>query len=303
MTPGPDRRSVVVPASTANLGAGFDVLGLALALHAHIATSSTGPRSRLVDQHHPASVAFRRAGGTGPVHVDAPIPIGRGLGFSGAMRAGGAALAIVARRDVPDGRLAGSVLSDSALSDSVLSDSERAEAFAVAAELEGHGDNAAASVYGGLVAVAGDRVVEAPIGFDDAYDPVVVVWVPDGASTSTTRSRGLLPAQVDRADAVFNLGRVAALVAGFASGDPELIGHGVDDRWHTDVRLAAAPSTARAVHAARASAADAVWLSGSGPSVAMLCARLRAADVAAALPSDGHGKVLDIDRRGVTVTG
>lgn len=298
MTPRPDRRSVVVPASTANLGAGFDVLGLALALHAHIATSSTGPRSRLVDQHHPASVAFRRAGGTGPVHVDAPIPIGRGLGFSGAMRAGGAALAIVSRRDVPDGRVAGSVLSDS-----VLSDSERAEAFAVAADLEGHGDNAAASVYGGLVAVAGDRVVEAPIGFDAAYDPVVVVWVPDGASTSTTRSRGLLPAQVDRADAVFNLGRVAALVAGFASGDPELVGYGVDDRWHTDLRLAAAPSTARAVEAARASAADAVWLSGSGPSVAMLCGRPRAADVAAALPSDGHVKVLDIDRRGVTVTG
>lgn len=290
MTQRARHRSVVVPASTANLGAGFDVLGLALAIDAHVGTAPSGPRARLVDQHHPASIAFRRAGGAGDVYVDAPIPVGRGLGFSGAMRAGGAALAVAARRE--DVTEPGPLTAD-----------ERAEAYAIAADLEGHGDNAAASVYGGLVAVVGDRVIEVPLGFGpDGYDPVVVVWVPDRATTSTNRSRAALPERIDRADAVFNLGRVASLLTGCATGDPELIRLGVEDRWHTDVRLAAAPETASALDAARALPTDAAWLSGSGPSVAMLCRRERAPSVCEGLPADGHVKVVEVARRGAIVT-
>ena len=82
-----------VPASTANLGPGFDALGMALALYAEVGAAedhgSRPERARLLEKTHPAVVAFRRAGGEGPLWVRSAIPAGRGLGFSGAMRVGG----------------------------------------------------------------------------------------------------------------------------------------------------------------------------------------------------------------------
>ena len=92
---------VRVPASSANLGPGFDALGVALDLHAEIGLvdGSTGEEQlvKRVEEHHPAWIAFATAGGEGALWVRSRIPIGRGLGFSGAMRVGGAAVAIVQR--------------------------------------------------------------------------------------------------------------------------------------------------------------------------------------------------------------
>ena len=133
------------------------------------------PGHRPADRHHPAAVAFARLGGVGTPWVRSPIPMGRGLGYSGAVRVGGA---VAARRPAARhrvARVAGTV-------DEVL---------AVAADLEGHADNAAASLLGGVVATAGGRAIRVPLGFD----PAVVVWIP-AVTTSTDHSRNQMPAMV-----------------------------------------------------------------------------------------------------------
>jgi homoserine kinase len=278
---------VRVPASSANLGAGFDVLGMALALHADVgvvADDAVPDGAVVVDDHHPAVVAFRRLGGTGDLWVRSSIPMARGLGFSGAVRVGGAAAAL-AQRDGPD---------------AIGGDEARATMLAVTAELERHADNVAASIYGGVVVAISDPLAIARVPL--AFNPAVVVWVPDGTTTSTDRSRGGLPPEIGRADAVFNLGRVAAFVAACANGDHELLRTATQDRLHQPQRLAEVPESARALDAALEAGAWAAWLSGSGPTVAALCESADAAGLAAALPGTGHTKVLRIDHEGVSIT-
>lgn len=273
--------AVRVPASSANLGAGFDVLGMALTLHALVGLGDAPEGAHAADEHHPATIAFRRLGGEGPLWVRSPIPAGRGLGFSGAVRVGGAAAAVVQRGG-----------------EAAFDDAGRTEVLAVTAELERHADNVAASVYGGVVVAAGTDVSVVPI----AFDPAVVVWVPDATTTSTDHSRSRLPDTVSRADAVFNIGRAATFVAACATGDRAALRRATEDRLHQQQRLAAVPASAAALDAALDAGAWCAWLSGSGPTVAALCETSRADDLAAALPADGHTKVLRIDHEGATVT-
>ena len=271
---------VRVPATSANLGAGFDVLGLALDLYADVGIVD-GPLpegAHVADQHHIATTAFRRLGGTGDLWVRSPIPMGRGLGYSGAVRVGGAAAAVIQR-------------------DGELGERGRTEVFDLTAELEHHPDNAAASVYGGLVVAVERRVVAVPLGFA----PAVVVWVPDTVTTSTDKSRATLAVTVSREDAVFNLGRTALFVAACTTGDTGALTMAVEDRLHQPARLALVPETAAAIEAAQAAGAWAAWLSGSGPTMAALCDPERAEQIAAALPPTGHVKHLRIDTTGATV--
>jgi homoserine kinase len=274
--------AIRVPASSANLGAGFDVLGMALTLHAEVGVGDVPDGARRVDAHHPADVAFRRLGGSGHLWVRSPIPAGRGLGFSGAVRVGGAAAAVVQRDGVG----------------ALDHDGGRAEVLALTAELEHHADNAAASIYGGIVAAAGTMITRVPL----AFDPAVVVWVPESTTTSTDHSRSRLPDTVSRADAVFNLGRVATFVAACANGDHAALRLATEDRLHQPHRLAQVPASAAALEAALAAGAWAAWLSGSGPTVAAMCEIARAEELVAAMPADGHVKLLRIDHEGVTVT-
>lgn len=275
--------TVSVPASSANLGPGLDVLGLALGLHATAGTGETMPEgAHRCAEHHPAQLAYRAAGGAHRLWVHAPIPMGRGLGYSGAVRVAGALMAVAEQDPSIDG----------------APPADRArQVLEVAAAAEGHADNAAASVYGGLVVVAGSEVAAVPVAFDAA----VVVWVPDGSTTSTTASRASLPTSVGRDDAVFNIGRTAALVTAFATGDVATLGAATEDRLHQAVRLAAVPASAAALEVGRRSGAWCGWLSGSGPSIAFLCAPSAAAGLAAALPAGGHTKILAIDRLGCRV--
>jgi homoserine kinase len=267
-----------VPASTANLGPGFDALGMALGLHAELGTGDPPEPRHAVDGHHPADVAYRRAGGTGRLWVRSPIPMGRGLGYSGAMRVGGAALGVL-----------------EAAGRSELTADDRHAVLAVATELEGHPDNAAASVHGGVVVAAGGRVVPVPL----AVEVAVVAWIPERSTTSTDRSRAALPDLVTRADATFNVGRTAMLVAALASGDVAALADATEDRLHQPIRLAAAPASAAALAAGRAAGAWCGWLSGSGPTVAFLCDPVAADAVVAGLPADGHARVLAVDHAGV----
>jgi homoserine kinase len=275
--PFPGPFAVRVPASSANLGPGFDTLGMALTLYAEVGVGDGPPGSSPVDHHHPAAVAFARLGGTGTPWVRSPIPMGRGLGYSGTVRVGGAVAAVVQRL--------GPAWRESARTVD--------EVFAVAAELEGHADNAAASLLGGVVATAGGRAIKVPLGFD----PTVVVWIP-AVTTSTERSRSQMPGTVSLDDAVHNIGHVAMLVSALASGDTGALREATSDRLHQELRFAEAPMSRQALAAGLDHGAWCGWLSGSGPTVAMLCRADAAAGLAASLPDDGHTKVLRIDHHG-----
>lgn len=275
--------SVSAPGSSANLGAGFDVLGLAVARRAEVGLGEPPERAQMAPEGHPAAVAHRAAGGDGVVWVRSTLPMGRGLGYSGAVRVAGAMLALVEQSGT-------AAASDAA---------QRRRVFELVAGLEGHPDNAAASVYGGLVIAAGDVVTEVPVS-DDLR---LLVWVPD-TTTSTDQSRTRLEAMVARSDAVFNIGAAATFVVACADGDLARLRAGCRDRLHQAARLALVPGTAAVIDALDAAGA-AAWLSGSGPTAAAFVAADRVAAVMAALePSVVAGGRLDevaVDRRGVAV--
>lgn len=273
--PGPF--TVRVPASSANLGPGFDTLGMALTMYAEVGLGDCPAGASLVDRHHPTAVAFARLGGVGTPWVRSPIPMGRGLGYSGAVRVGGAVAAVVQRLGTAWRESTATV----------------GEILAVAADLEGHADNAAASLLGGVVATAGGRAIRVPLGFD----PAVVVWIP-AVSTSTEHSRNQMPAVVSLDDAVHNIGHVAMLVAALVAGDTTALRDATSDRLHQERRFSDAPMSRRALAAGLEHGAWCGWLSGSGPTVAMLCESESAAGLAASLPDDGHTKVLRVDHAG-----
>lgn len=271
---------VRTPASSANLGAGFDVFGMAVNLYADVGVGTAPTDAHQVDEHHPARTAFDLLGGDGPMWLRTNIPMARGLGFSGAVRVGAAALAVVqSGRDIA---------------------SAAAQILDAAARLEGHGDNVAASLHGGVIAYVEGRAVPFVVG------PVLgcaafVAWVPD-VTTSTDTSRQALGDMVDRSAAVHNIGRAAQFALAFAHDDPALLADSTSDRLHHASRLPSVPDAAAAMEAAMGAGAWCTWLSGSGPTVGMLVPVDRAAAVVAALPESGHAKVLAIDPLGARAT-
>jgi homoserine kinase len=275
---------VRVPGSSANLGPGFDTLGMALTVYADIGSYDDQPvgplpdGARAIDEHHPATIAHRLAGGSGPLWERCAIPSGRGLGFSGAVRVGGALLACAQQGDGAFGQ------------------ADRDRVLTIVAELEGHADNVAASLFGGVVATADGRVVKVPLGID----PTIVVWIPSFV-TKTDESRRALGAPVPFDDVVFNVGRVAMLVGALAAGDVAALRTAVQDRLHQPVRLGQAEPSRRAIDAANDAGAWAAWLSGSGPTVAAMCSAGDAEAIAASMPADGHTKVLRIDHEGAAM--
>lgn len=259
-----------MPASSANLGPGFDALGLALTTYLDF-TIGGEPAA---EDSHLAVRTFHRAGGVGPVAVRCGFPGGRGLGFSAAARVAGL-LGAAHQRGKGIVRVQSGVLKE-------------------ATHLEGHADNAAAAIYGGLVAVAGGTFARVPL----AVDVAVVVWIPD-RETSTKSSRAQLGASVSFDDAVFNVGHAALMVAALAAGDVGALRVASEDRLHQDLRLARVPDSHQALRAAVGAGAWCSYLSGSGPSIAALCAPGRAAEtVAAALPASGRTMILGIDQEG-----
>jgi len=273
---------VRVPASSANLGAGFDVLGMALDLHLDLGLGEAPAAALPVDAHHPAAKAFVAAGGAdgSAMWIRSAIPMGRGLGFSGAARVAGAALGLAAGVGDPGAAVAAGV-------DRILD---------VAAGLEGHGDNAAASVFGGIIAWVGGRALPMRVG-PRLASAVVVTWIPD-TTTSTDRSRRVLPDQVDRVDVVHSLGRIAQFVMAVEHDDPTLLAGATDDRLHQRARLPLVPDAGEALDSGVAAGAWCGWLSGSGPTVAFLTDTDALDAVIAALPESGHVKQLRIAQRG-----
>lgn len=261
--------TIRVPASSANLGPGFDVLGMAIDRYLEVEFAEEGVGS----PDHLTMRVFQQFGGTGGLKITSTIPPARGMGFSGAARVAGLLAAAVQK---------GSTLEEC-----------RRWLFLEATELEGHPDNVAPSVFGGITVAVGDRVEQVQIGMQ----ATVVLWIPDTLS-GTKESRGKLPTQVSMEDAVFNMGRTAMLIAALTSGDTDLLSFAAQDRLHQEIRLQALPDTAVAINAAKEAGAWCSWLSGSGPTAAALVEPAMAEKVAAAMPPGGEVSISHIDMRG-----
>ncbi len=226
------------------------------------------------NEQHLAVRTFRAHGGVGVATAHAAFPGGRGLGFSGAARVAG-----IAGAQLQQGATFGE---------------SRTASLRIATELEGHADNVGASVFGGIVAVSGTTVVSIPLGMD----PEVVLWIPQ-TETSTKRSRHSLPDDVPFGDAVFNIAAVSVLVAALAAGDTRALRAACVDRIHQDRRFAAAPESLNVYNAMLAAGSWCAWLSGSGPSVAALCAPDAVGGIIAALPNTGRPLHCSIDSDGM----
>ncbi|HEX7051058.1 MAG TPA: homoserine kinase [Longimicrobiales bacterium] len=278
---------VRVPGSTSNLGAGFDCLGLALnryltatyepapttALEVRrygtLAALDLGPDEDILVRAFRARIRGERGIEPGGVlRVESQIPIGRGLGSSAAALIAGLGLASAALRA---GRF-----------------DRAATLWEVDAE-EGHPDNGAPSLFGGLVGVTRGgtgrpRAFRLPLS-----NRIGLAFAAPGHEVRTRAARAVLPAQVPFTDVAAGLGRLAALVRGLATGDPELIGLGMTDRLHVPHRLELIPGAAEAIAAARAAGAWGVTISGSGSGLIAACAPDRASAIADAMASAFHG--------------
>jgi homoserine kinase len=238
-----------VPASTANLGPGFDVMAAALAIHLELEVVETGsfavateldvPRDRdnlvvrAFERLHPADgFEFR---------ITSEIPMSGGLGSSAAAS------------------VAGLVAADHLFE-------LDADVGSHAAELEGHPDNVAAALHGGFVICDGPRAhrFDAPMGLE------AVLVVPFDA-VGTQHARTALPASVPIADAVFNVARAATLTLGLATADWDLISAGLADRLHQPYRAHLYPRSAELIDRAPALGALGATISGAGPTVLVWC--------------------------------
>ncbi len=263
-------RCVRAPGSSANLGPGFDVLGVALTRYAWASDEGEGEPC---GPGHVARIAYEQAGGSGPIWFGFELSPGRGLGFSAAARAAGAVLGFLQQGAEP-------------------AEAQR-RAYPVVAALEGHGDNAAPSVFGGVHVIAGGLTHRLPVGVPGRF----LWWVPD-LEILTDESRKVLDPIVSRADAVFNLGRVALLVAALYEGDLSLLRRATEDRLHQSLRLEHCTPARDAMAAALDLGAAAAWLSGSGPAVAIVVDDDHLDTVAAGLPPAGRVLQVEVDHTG-----
>ncbi len=255
------RRLVRVPASSANLGPGFDCLAAALALHVELEVLETGAFAVATDlavapdrrnlcvrgfeRLHPADdFEFR---------IRSNIPLSGGLGSSAA--------AIVAGLAAADHMF-----------------ELDADLMALATEMEGHPDNVAAALLGGFVVCADER----PVRFDPPVGLEAVIVVPDEA-VRTREARAVLPDSVPMADAVFNVAHGALLVLGLARGDWDLVARGLRDRLHEPHRAHLYPRSVELAAQASSLGALGATVSGAGPSVLFWCHYEQTAQVARGL--------------------
>lgn len=246
---------VRAPATSANLGAGFDCLGFALdlwnevvAMPGHVADDDA---SNLILRA--ARATYTRVGATYPgfeLRCTNRILFNRGLGSSAAAIACGVLFA---------NTCLGLPLDDAALLD-------------LATSLEGHPDNVAPCLLGGArvaLRTQEGRVLQAPISIDVPL--TAVCFIPD-RDVPTVHARGLLPASVSHADAVFNVGHASLMVAALAAGRLDLLAEATRDRLHQPYRLPLFPAGATLLEAAMQAGALGAFVSGAGPTILALCA-------------------------------
>lgn len=255
--------TVTIPATSANLGSGFDAFGLALALRNHFTAEladewsveitgegegrlSGGPDNRVARSMARVFAEAGQPGLVARIRCENRIPAGAGLGSSAAAIVGGLIL--------------GDALCGARLDREML--------FALATELEGHPDNAAAALYGGFTISWGWSGEGHPrcVHLEPAGGLAAVV-VSAEIPLATDASRGLLPASVPHADAAFSAGRAGLLAVGIAAGDSDALAAGLADRIHEPYRVAAVRDLEAVRTALVAGGAVGAVLSGAGPTV------------------------------------
>ncbi len=257
---------VKVPATTANLGPGFDAIGLALNLwnEAEFSPASDGKinitvegegvgKIPLDEKNSIAEAAMLIYEKTGKPFTGLQIsclnrvPLGSGLGSSSAAMLTG-------------------MLGANGLLGSPLSDEE---ILKLAIETEGHPDNVAPAMLGGLVAsiVHDERVLSIKLPARANRSPIHVTIVLPDFDFPTHQARAILPQEVQRKDAIFNISRSIMVTEALRTGDLNLLGNAMEDRLHQPYRLPLIPGAQNALDAARAAGAAAVALSGAGPSL------------------------------------
>ena len=272
------------PASSGNLGPGFDTIALALGLRctvtAEIGESMTvtedGSTKRLADDDMIA-MAVRMAAER-PMHltINNDIPRARGLGSSSAVTAAAAAAALKATN----------------------SDGGREFVFTIVDELEGHADNAAAAVYGGLVAATSEGIQRLYV--HQSLKPIVAI---PNAHLKTSDARAALPPDVSRAAAARSLARLTFLIEGLRSANTEVLSHAAGDELHEQPRAHLSPVTGELMEAARKAGAVHVCWSGAGPTALALATTETAGRVIGAMSGvlglNGEVLTLNVDHEGL----
>ncbi len=265
--------SVRVPATSANLGPGFDCLGLAVDLWGTI-TLGPGPEPGPDDpMGNMAIVAAKRV----YERVNVPfaalsasytgnIPIARGLGASAVARVGG----LVAANELLGRRL------------------DRDELLVIGTELEGHADNVAPAIFGGLQVsvVEGGRVLHTASPLPSGL--IMVLFVPEMRMV-TKEARRVVPDSLSKADVIFNTSRAALFVAAMARGRFDLLHAATQDKLHQPPRSTLFPAMYPIFEAAREAGAHAAYLSGSGSTICAL-ATANAEPIAAAMAEVGRSQ-------------
>lgn len=293
------RVTVRVPASSANLGPGFDALAIALQRYLVVTVEATGHgqleavplrelgdgRNLVVEAMHALARLVGRPLPGGRVVVESTIPVARGLGSSAA--------AIIA------GLLAANALLDNPLT--------REGIWRLAWQLEGHGDNVTAALYGGAaLALDGQSgPLARPVPIAAPLQAVLLIPEHEGY---TSAARAVLPEQVSRDVAIATAARCALLVLALSTGQLTLLGEAMADELHQPYRMSLYPYLGEAIAAARRAGAYGACLSGAGPAVLALTApeaaepvRRHLAAVADRFGLAAEVVVLDIDQEGATL--
>jgi homoserine kinase len=301
----PAHRSVTVrvPATTANLGPGFDTLGLALSLYDELTVTVRDQPGVTVDVI---------GVGAGIVPTDETSLVARAIAHTFAAYSQPLpGLDIVARNSIPHGRGLGSsgaaivsgIMAAKGLLEGIV-DLDSSALLALATALEGHPDNVAPALFGGLTIAwttdAGPQHKKLIV--HRGVSPLIAV--PEG-TMSTELARSLRPTSVPHEDAIFNVSRSALLIAALIQS-PELLLAATEDKLHQSYRAAAMPETESLILELRARGLPAV-VSGAGPSILVLCSdpaqRLLAAElVAAHVGTPWQSLLLAVDFKGATVT-
>jgi homoserine kinase len=258
---------VRVPASSANLGPGFDCMAAALSLELEVEVEETGQfavHTELPVPHDRQNLCVRAFERLHPADdfsftIHSRIPLSGGLGSSAA--------AIVA------GLMAADHLFEL-----------DADLLALATEVEGHPDNVAAALYGGFVVCADGQAVR----FDPPTGLEALAVVPEEA-VRTRAARAALPEQVPMQDAVFNVAHACMLTLGLAKGDWDLLARGLDDRLHQRQRASLFPRSFELAARARELGALGASISGAGPTVLVWCFYEQTGAVAEALAGEIDG--------------
>ena len=308
--PLPQRATIKVPATSANLGPGFDCIGMAVDLwnettvvRAEPSIKIDGEGADTLPTDHTNLVAASAKHAFNELGVNDVslafecknnIPLARGLGSSSAATVTGIAAAFL-------------------FSNQDLSAPEtRKQLFSIAADIEGHPDNAAPAVFGGCqIGIKVDQ----PSGYEDWVTSRVqiprelktVVFIPD-FSMKTEEARGILPQDLPRSDAVFNVGRAAMLVHALSSARWDLLHHATDDRLHQPARIKHLfPRFRPIARGALEAGAHGVFLSGAGPAVMALATDrfmticYEMSENARKAQIEGKAMVLDISQNGIQI--